>query len=82
MFCDLGGMNFQNIHASLFIRKWYLWNERVSTSCIGDVKKDKLHDEKEKIRYRVQIPKLVSRVKVDPGNEAEGFRENHKFCRL
>lgn len=27
MFCDLSRMNLQNIHASLFIRKWYLWNE-------------------------------------------------------
>ena len=44
-----------------------------------DVKR--IHNEEENTRHGVRIPKLVSGVRVDPGNEVEGFRDNHEFCR-
>ena len=51
-------------------------NEWVSSSCMRDVKRINFTT-----RRNRQDTGCVSRARVDPGNEVEGFRDNHEFCR-
>ena len=53
VFCDLGWVDLKNIHASLFVRKWYFWKKEINA--INAMKKRQKNDII-KIVYPVQKP--------------------------